>query len=240
MRNGVTIDLLAFSMDDIKDIGRLLAYGLNPDYLTRPNQVLGILANGTDNAGKSAFIDYFAQSILPGSRFLSGFGTDTLGKPHNASGKSELYNTLAILTYEDRSFEAPAKGTSRVNIGLNFVQNDLPENIDNLGIQLVIKAPFLPQEAQASVTELKRMTKPSSKQAGYLLDKIRKTRDFNTRPALKKAFEEAGGFKPDAQWPRLVSISIRDDIAAYPAMQKVIEALKAAPTRRGQERLSSP
>ncbi len=228
MKNGITVDLLAFSMNDIKNIGRLLAHGIDPALLNRPNEVLEVLVNGTEQSGKSALIDYLANTILPKASFISGFETSRSGEFATQTDFSDGDTWLKVISYENRSF---GDATSRsINLGLLLIQNDFPENMNNLGILATIRSPFIPEDMRSDILGLKRLKEKHAKRIGHSLDQIRKTRDFKGRSALKQAFDKAGGFDKDAQWPRLVSISIRDDIAAYPAMQNVIDALKSAPT----------
>ncbi|MEM6781282.1 MAG: hypothetical protein AAF569_05415 [Pseudomonadota bacterium] len=230
------IHLLVFTMDDIKNVGRLVAIGMPGELVTRPASVVSVLVNGTDSSGKSGLLDCLNNEIFPNVLSISGYQQGNA--PFNANdGISPLYGEFTAVSYLESSFNRNAPNPEDRNTGYRLVQNRFPEEIENLGVYILVKSPHLPRKAKESVDSWLSSPNESDRRIARFMDRIRVS-DLETT-GLQDVFASYNGFQKGSEWPRLISIGMRDDILNSPSMNKIIAILQNTPHARSVDYLGS-
>ena len=229
--------IVSRTAEDMDLLAECMAASIDERFMRQPNtsrDVKGIAVIGSMNAGKSRFIDRFAEGVLPDSiqqHFLSFHGDPNYdGRFSALSGQSVLHGRRqVVLSYKESD---PTTFWERFDQpGIHFDQNIRAENCVNGSLEVCIRAP-LPEVLE----DRAEIFSPQDNEGAPELDSLRQiftyADDNNLRRAgVLRAFRAA--IKNNAEQPRLFRLRVFDEdldtSSRFKCFTRLLEDIKKSP-----------
>lgn len=229
--------IVTHTAEDLDLLAECMAAAIDHNFLNAPSNsrgVIGISITGSMDAGKSRFIDRFAEGVLPQSineHFLS-FHSDPNydGRFSKLEGHSVLHaRKPVVLSYMESDPETFWERFDQP--GIHFDQNVPPAHCENAWLEICLRAP-LPEKPEDRAEIFSKQENEGSSELKKLRTMFAYAEEKTLRRAgVLRAFKAA--VNNNAEQPRMFTVRVLNDnldqSSRFRVFTRLMEDIKQSP-----------